>query len=61
MTTRNESGATTAEYAVGTVAAAGFGGVLLLLAPVYFHIVERTLGIVLGSVLRDLLHLPVPL
>lgn len=50
MRQRDDAGATTAEYAVGTVAAAGFGGSLLLLAPAYFQVVRHLLEFMLGNV-----------
>ena len=56
MPAPNENGMTTAEYAVGTVAATAFGGSLLLLAPVYFGLLRH----LLSSIVESSLHTMVP-
>jgi len=43
----SEAGMTTAEYAVGTVAATGFAGVLYLLAPFWKELIRRILFMLL--------------
>lgn len=52
----DEAGMTTAEYAVGTVAATGFAGVLYLLAPFWEELLKRILSML--WTMLPFLHVP---